>query len=74
MTALSQAELFGHVPRPDYQTPLRIRVERCACGTDITANAEDPGPSLLRHYDTARHRAWEVTAGFEPPPRVEVVA
>ena len=74
MSSLSHAELFGHITRPDYQTPLRIRVERCACGIDISANAEDPGPSLVRHYETGRHRAWEVTAGFDPPERREGAA
>lgn len=63
---LSKQELFGHVP-VEFGTPLRIRTEDCACGGQVTANVEDPAPSLLRHYETGKHRAWEVQQGMREP-------
>jgi hypothetical protein len=58
MTALSSAELFGRVAGVTFAGPLRIRNERCACGGWILANAEDPGPAVLRHNQTGPHRHW----------------
>ena len=62
---LSSAELFGHVARPDFSSPLRIRTERCACGGTVTANVDDPGPSLLLHYETGKHKAWAIRVGVD---------
>lgn len=58
MSALSPAELWGRVESPLSVSELRVRVERCACGGWIKANADDPGPAVLRHNRTDEHRAW----------------
>lgn len=58
MSALSPAEVFGRVTLPGFATPLRIRREPCACRGEIVANADDPGPDVLRHNQSIHHRAW----------------
>lgn len=58
MSALSAAELFGRVALPGFATPLRLHRERCACGGEIVASADDPGPDVLRHNQGVHHRVW----------------
>lgn len=58
MSALSPAELFGHVPHPALVSPLRVERRPCACGGEIVANADDPGADVLRHNLTIKHAAW----------------
>ncbi len=58
MSGLSAAELFGRVALAGLATPLRLHREACACGGEIVANADDPGPAVAQHNRTAVHRAW----------------
>lgn len=58
MSAMSAAELFGRVELRDFGSPLRIRRELCACGSEIVANADDPSADVLRHNRTVKHAAW----------------
>ena len=59
MTAWSKAELAGHVAgMGPADTVLHLRTVRCACGTEIVADAANPAPQVLRHNQTRVHVLW----------------
>ena len=59
MSTWSRAEIAGHVPgMGPADTVLRLRTVRCACGTEIVADAANPGPQVRRHNATRAHLLW----------------
>ena len=67
MTAFNLAELSGHVPGlPIADTSVRLRSVECVCGTEITADADHPGPAVRRHNLTPAHLRWWARVGDDP--------
>jgi hypothetical protein len=59
MTAWSKAEVVGHVEGlGPAEKLLHLRTVRCACGTEIVADAANPAPQVLRHNRTHAHVLW----------------
>ncbi|MCU0894787.1 MAG: hypothetical protein MUD06_10780 [Rhodospirillales bacterium] len=69
MTYFSRPELVGHIAGIAIaDRPLRLVGRRCGvCGIDIIADAADPGPQVLRHNQTARHRSEAIRRGWLEP-------
>jgi hypothetical protein len=41
-----------------------MRVERCACGGAIVADAGDPARAVWAHNESPGHEAWALAAGW----------
>ena len=63
MSTWSEPERAGRIAGATLtDRPLRIRTVQCACGGEITADAADPGPEIVRHNRTRQHVLWWIRA------------
>lgn len=69
MSSLSEMEVWGRIPQANLarRERFRVRVEPCACGTQIVAE-DDPATwteAVGRHNRSSAHTLWWVRARCE---------